>query len=234
MAFSQTTIQEARATRDGADTVVSWTSSSADGTVFQVYVDGDLAWHGTERRAVLVLTGQHRFDVGTVAAGEGSTSFASTLPAMDQPKRRVNLTWEGGSYLATNLPMAGFHVYASSAPGGSIDYSTIIGTVPVSVQGVDQGGFGEGGFGEGGFGSGNAYYTWTSDPLCPGVWQFGVKAFDEAGNESTTVTSSKTLTGPPGPPARNAAGKRMTYDTFHIATGHAYATLHWLAPASCS
>lgn len=234
MAFSQATILDATATHDGAEVRVSWTTSSPAGTVFQVYVDRALAWSGMKTSTILLLTGTHRLDVGTVAAGENLVDFAASLPSLPATGDTVELTWDGGSWERTELDVAGFHVYSAAAAGGAIDYATIRATVALATQGVEQGGWGQGGWGGGGWGIGQSSYAWTSGHLCPGVWAFGVKAFDVAGNESTAVTTSATLATAPPPPAANPAGQRLTYNNFHLATGHAYATLNWLASPACT
>lgn len=55
------------------------------------------------------------------------------------------------------VPTLGYHVYASPAPGVPIDYGTVVATTAMT--------------------------TWTSFPLSPGTWKFGVRAFDSNGEE---------------------------------------------------
>jgi hypothetical protein len=83
MAFSQLTITDGPSlARSGRELAVAWSSSSPDGTVFQLYLNGRLAWHGTARRARLPWpAGDARVEVGTVAADEGATDFSGSLPA---------------------------------------------------------------------------------------------------------------------------------------------------------
>ncbi|WP_165072131.1 hypothetical protein [Paludisphaera rhizosphaerae] len=202
MAFSQSTVSNVRWSIDGGGLWVAWDSSSPAGTIYQVYLDGALAWSGTRTHCALAPPrGRVRVDVGTVAAGEGSTSFAGDLPA--RPARRVRLTWPGAD------GVAGYRVYQSPTAGAAV------GTTPVARLAAD-----------GGAGSS---YSWTSADLGRGDWSFAVTAVDQVGDESIAATASATIAGPPKPPARNAAGDRLTY-TYDPATG--VAALSWLPPES--
>jgi hypothetical protein len=247
MAFSQATIDEVTLAYDGDSIRVSWTSSSPAGTVFQVYADAALAWSGAGRTAVIQSptidvpglahqTAAVRIDVGTVGVGEDDEDFSADLPTVAGTVNRVNLSWTGGAFEVTDPdkpPLAGFRVYGPTAPGGAVSYATVLGTVAYAPGGISQGGWGQGGWGQGGWGAGVETFSWTTGPLCPGSWTFAVKPFDEAGNEGTAVTATQVVAAAPQPPARNAAGKRLTYSNFHITAGQAYADLHWIAPASC-
>jgi hypothetical protein len=229
MAFSQATITDARAARDGVDLVLTWTSSAPAGTLFQVYVSGGLAWHGTARSCVLPAPpagGSARIDVGAVAATEGLTDFSASLPAPAGGGDRVTLSWLGGSYLAADI--AGFRVYSGTVPGGAVSYAAPVATIAAYTQGVVSGGYGTGGYGTGRYGNSAGSYSWTSGPLAGGTWNFAVKPFDVVGNEGAAQATAAVVAAPPPPPAANAAGKRMTYtynSTTHVAT------LAWLAPA---
>ena len=231
MSFDQSTILEVVPKIEHGDRRISWTSSSPDGSIFQVYLDGVLAWTGTSRTCKVPKPGSGRsiqIDVGVVTPDARSRSFGRSLPRVSGTGRTVTLTWEGGTYLSPDDDdVAGFHVYRSTSAGGTVDYSTTYATVPAYIQGIVDDGFGEGGFGEGGFGRSATYYTWVDPAQLPnGVWSYGVKAFDAAGNESTVATYAATVTGPPSPPAANPAGVRLTY-TYNATTR--VATLSWLA-----
>ncbi len=234
MAFDQSVITDVTVTPDGGDFIVKWTTTAPAGTVYQVYVNHLLRWHGTATRTILTFVGDVTVAVGAVAAGEDLVDFSGSLAAVETPTKAIQLTWDGGEWEETTLDVAGFHVYKSLTPGSSISYVTPIATIPLSVQGTTVGGWGAGGWGAGGWGAGLASYSWTSDPLCPGSWSFGVKPFDIASNEGTAVETTSVVVGPPQPPARNAAGDRLTYANFHLSGGHAFATLHWLASPACS
>ena len=97
MAFSQATMTGEPSLRaSGLDLLVSWVSTSPPGTLFQLYLNAKLAWHGTDRSVLLPYpSGRTRIDVGTVAAGEGAVDFSASLPTT-YPPDRVNLTWTGG------------------------------------------------------------------------------------------------------------------------------------------
>lgn len=254
MPFSQTAIQDATATPQGTDTLIAWVSSAAAGTIYQVYVNLTLAWFGTVTRVVLPIASASRIDIGTVGPGEATTNFAGNFAAIPGSSTRVRVAWDGGAFEQTVLPVAGFHVYSSDAPGGSVDYTTPVATVYLSIQGVTldgwgmggwgQGGWGtagvsstgwgQGGWGAGGWGAGGGAYTWDSGPLCPGVWTFGIKPFDTAGNEGTAVAAAAAVTGAPQPPAPNALGQRLAYTSFHLSGGSAFATLTWNTSPACS
>lgn len=225
MAFDDTVISGISARPFDADLFLSWASSAPAGTTFQVYVDNLFTWHGTDLACVLPLpTARVRIDVGAVADGEATTDFSASLPAPAGTGSRARLTWTGGSYLDPDGDLLGFNVYGEATPGGGIAYGTALGFVAAYPGGVATDGFGLGGFGSGGFGSGAGAYSWTSDPLTSGTWNFGVKALGAAGNEGTAVTTSVAISVPPAPPAANANGKRLTY-TYLSGT----VTLNWLA-----
>lgn len=235
MAFSQATIEDVAVGRDVDDWRISWVdSTSPAGTVYQVYADLKLKWSGKAKSVVLPLAGFLRIDVGTVAPGEDTTDFSASLVAAPESASRVLLTWDGGDWESRALPIEGFHVYASSAPGAAVDYATILATIPEAVQGIQPGGWGAGGWGSGGWGAGLAAYSWTTGRLCPGDWSFAVVPFDTAGTEGDpSLEVTATVTAAPRAPAPNPAGRRLTYDSYHTAGGHAFATLHWLASPAC-
>jgi hypothetical protein len=227
MPFSQANFSATTATLHGADLIVAWVSTDPDGTLFQVYVNRVLAWHGTSRTCVLpapAAGSPTRIDVGAVGSSEGLIDLSASLPTPPGGGDRVKLAWVGGSYLGTDI--AGYHVYSGTAAGGAVSYATPIATIPAYIQGIATDGYGVGGYGQGGYGSAPSSYSWTSDPLVGGTWNFGVKPFDDAGNEGTPQTTSAVVAAPPNPPAANAAGKRLTYaynPTSHVVT------LSWLA-----
>lgn len=228
MAFDQTTITEVTHVRDGADLLISWSSTAPAGTQFQLYVARRLAWHGTQRSVSLPYpTNRDRtavpIDIGAVGDDEATTDFSASLPALPY-SNRARLTWYGGTYESETL--TGFHVYRGTVAGGAVSYATPIATVAAYPQGKVQDGAGIGPAGYGGAGEAAGVYTYDTDPLAPGVWHFGVKPFDAAGNEGTAEESTFTATGPPNPPTRDAAGRRLAYA---YDPGTRIATLSWLA-----
>lgn len=227
MAFSQTTITDVLAQPQDAELRISWRTSSPAGTVFQVYVEGQLVYHGTQTWCVIPMppAGATQINVGTVDAADELTDYASSLPATVADQAQV--AWCGGTYLDPDL--VGFYVYQSPSAGAAINTVTPIATVPAYAQGSITDGYGLGGYGYGGFGQAASSYTWISLHLAAGVWQFGVAAYDSAGNVGPISTVSLTIVAPPLPPGRNAAGQRLTY-TYNPSTR--IATLNWLPPAA--
>jgi hypothetical protein len=229
MAFSQASITSGPTfAARGPVLVVSWASSAPAGTAFQLYADKRLIWSGTQRSVSLPYpTGRTTYTVGTVAAGEGQTNFAASLPATPGGGDRARLSWYGGTFLDPdgNDGVQAFRVYGGLVPGGAVDYDNLLATVPAyTIEPTD--GFGRGAFGQGGFGRSAGEYSWTSDPLSGGTWNFAVRAVDKVGNETTLASSSVILTAPPMPPAADALGRRLTYS---YNAGTQIATLSWLA-----
>lgn len=225
MAFTPLSDSEIRIAPDGVELLVAWTSAAAEGTYFQVYVAGRLAWFGTARQTWLPypsgLGPAVTIVVGTVGAGEQTTDFSPSLTAAPD---RALVTWNGGLWEAPDI--AGFHVYMSPAAGLAASYTVPVANIPLSVAGQSTAGYGFGGFGEGGYGQAAGNYSWTSGHLSGGVWTFGVRPFDSVGNEGDTREGSVTIAAPPRPPALNSAGLRLTY-TYDQPTR--VVTLHWLA-----
>jgi hypothetical protein len=210
MAFSQSTITSVNPPAfRGSQVYISWTSSAAPGTWYQVYLDDVLAWYGQTTSVSLPVPTDPpvRIDIGTVGWGEEQTSFAGSLPAA--PLRQVELNWLGGTYEGTDL--AGFNVYGEAAPGAGINYSDIFATITAYAAGIYTDGYGMGGFGLGGFGESSSAYSWTSDTLTSGTWHWGVKPFDTAGNEGTAETASAVIAVPPLEPAPFSDGLTLHY-----------------------
>jgi hypothetical protein len=127
------------------------------------------------------------------------------------------------------MHIAGFHIYGEQFPGSGIDYATVLATVPAYIAGIITDGFGYGGFGQGGFGQAAGAYSWTSQPLSGGTWNWGVKPFDTAGNEGPAQTAAVTIAAPPVPPAPFTDMTRLQY-TYNNSTKQA--TLAWNASPS--
>ncbi len=205
----------------GSELLLSWTSSAAAGTVYQVYVDGRLSYAGLGTRCAVPLPpAVAHIDIGTVGPGERQVNFASSLPPRYQ--RHANLSWLGGTYLSANL--AGFNIYGESSPGAGINFSAAVAQVPAYTAGIVTDGFGSGGFGQGGFGQAAGWYSWSSPPLTGGTWHWAVQPFDAAGNEGPAQTIAVTIQAPPGPPAPFPNGQRLEY-VYHSSTRQA--VLSW-------
>lgn len=226
--FDTTTITEGPLFfRDGANLLVTWSSSSPEGTWFQVYVDQKLVWAGTQRHVVLPSPrGRAVVAVGTIPDGQEQDDFSADLPDPPGTGNRARLTWRGGAYLGATI--LGYRIYMSPSAGASVNTTTPAGFVAAYTPNVPTGGFGDGGFGDGGFGDGGASgtYSWISPVLGAGVWSFQVKSVDAAGNEGTAATSSRTIATPPRQPAAPTSGPRLAY-TYSAITNKA--TLTWLA-----
>lgn len=232
MAFSQATITAGPLfDRDsGAGLVVWWASSSPAGTMFQLYQDRHLVWHGTATIVTLPPASEKAdYAVGTVAPDEGDTDFSSSLPAQQGTGDRVELTWLGGLYLEPVGPgsgLSGFRIYSGTTPGGAVNYATPVDDISAYAPGLETDGFGMGGFGQAGFGSAGANYAWRSSRLANGTWHWGVKPYDKAGNEGTASEVAVVISVPPAPPAYNSVHLRLS-DTYNASTH--VATLTWLA-----
>ena len=206
----------------GTELLLSWVADAPAGLVFQVYLDGQLVWSGSGTSASIPLPAvAGRIDIGTVSAANQQVSFGSSLPAA--PLREAELTWTGGTYEAADI--GGFHVYGSDAPGGSVDYGSVLATVPAYTAGIVTDGYGYGGFGQGGFGEAAGSYSWTSGPKAGGSWAFGVKAFDTAGNEGTAATATVAIAAPPLEPGAFGTNLRLKYT--YVGPPTFEATLTW-------
>ncbi len=223
MGFSQSTITEVNPPLTwGSQISLSWASNSPVDTWYQVYLDRNLAWFGkrTSVRLPVPTSGPTRVDIGTVAAGEEQISFAPSLPSA--PARRVQLTWLGGTFLGTDV--AGFRVYGSDSRSGTVNYSVALADIVAYPAGILTDGYGLGRYGNGGYGQVAGTYTWLSDPLMSGSWNFAVAPYDAAGNLGTPATTSQWIAVPPLAPALRSNGTRCHYSY----TGNV-ATLNWNA-----
>lgn len=210
---------------DGPNLLVSWSSSSPAGTWFQVYLNRRRVWSGTSTFCTIPSPrGRSWVDIGTVDTGDELIDFADFLPAPPGTGNRVELTWRGGTYLGSTL--IGFNVYMGGSAGAAVDYTTLAEFIPAGVPNAATDGFGHGGFGQGSFGSSPASYGWTTPILGAGVWNFGIKSVDAAGNEGTAATVAKTVSTPPRQPAASSTGVRLSYT--YNATTHV-AALTWTA-----
>ena len=227
MSFSQDTIVEVQPPAwTGSAIHLEWTSTSPAGTVFQVYVDRGLAWHGTSRWVDLPMpTSRARIDVGTVDPSEATADFSGSLaPA---PANRALLSWLGGTYQDPDGgdDILGFRVYGEPTPGGGIDRVSPRTDIVAYPGGLVNDGFGLGGFGQGSFGRAASTYSWTSPALGAGTWSFAIVPYDHAGNEGTPTTASVTISAPPAAPPPDGEGDRLTYS--YDATSR-QVTLAWL------
>ena len=213
MSFSQNTITRVNPpVQHGTQLLLSWASSSPADALYQVYLDQQLVWSGVGHSCSIPLpTALSRIDIGTVTSADAQTNVRAVLaPA---PARRATLSWLGGTFEGADI--AGFHVYGESTPGGGLNDATALVSMPAYVAGIITDGFGYGGFGQGGFGQSAGSYSWTSQPLSGGTWNWGVKPFDSAGNEGPLETVAVTISAPPLPPAPfpNLTRLQYSYDS---------------------
>jgi hypothetical protein len=209
MSFSQSTITRVNPpVQSGTQLLLSWASSSPEGTLYQVYLDQRLVWSGVGLSCSIPLPSAiSRVDIGTVASAEAQAHLQAALPPA--PARQTTLSWLGGTFQGADI--AGFHIYGEVTPGGGIDYTTVLTTIPAYVAGIITDGFGYGGFGQGGFSQSAGVYSWTSQPLSGGVWNWAVKSFDNAGNEGSAQTVAVAITAPPLPPGPFPNMTRLQY-----------------------
>jgi hypothetical protein len=231
MPFDQSSITEVLPPVWDASTLqIEWISTAPLGTVFQVYINRVLTWHGTTRWVAITMPkSQVRIDIGAVLPSEATTDFSALLP--EAPSPYALLSWLGGSYLdpTGNDDVAGFRIYGASSPGGSIDMTAPLAEITAYPGGIITDGFGLGGFGKGGFGKAASNYSWTSGYLDCGVWSFAVVSVDAAGNAGAPAVTSVTISAPPRPPAAFADDSRLKY-TYSQTTQTV--TLYWQASPS--
>lgn len=228
MPFDQSQILSVSTKRRVSDLQITWLSSAAVGTWFQVYANRQLVDSTKSRRSVIPAPSvDTRIDIGTVATGEARTDFSASLPA--KPNTKALLEWTGGTFLDPLglRDVAGFFVYASATPAGfgsggfgmggfgqglpSVDYSEPLANIPAYTNGITTDGFGMGGFGMGGFGASSGSYSWESDPLVSGLWSFAVAAYDSGGNVGVIAADNLAIAAAPSPPAASQGGSRLTY-----------------------
>jgi hypothetical protein len=211
--FDQSSITEVKPpVWDGSALQLDWTSTAPVGTVFQVYVNRALVWHGTSHwLAIPMPTSQVWIDIGTVGPGEDTTDFSNQLPG--SARNLAQLTWFGGSYLDStgNDDVAGFWIYGEKIPGGGIDFTKTLAEICAYPGGIRTDGYGLGGYGQGGFGRAASSYQWTSSALKSGSWSFAVASYDAAGNAGTPLSTSIAIEAPPRSPAAYPDGSRLKY-----------------------
>jgi hypothetical protein len=193
---------------------VRWESIAQPGTWWQVYFDGVRVWSGqtTAVELPIPIAGVSRVDVGSVPDGYQNTSFAANLPPA--PLRRATLNWTGGTSLGADL--AGFYVYGSSSPNGSINYATPLATITAYPQSIVP--------------SGTLNYSWVSGSLISGLWQYAVIPFDAAGNQGAPSLVTVTIAVPPLAPAPSSSGTpRLQYS---YSQSSQVAVLNWLPSPS--
>ena len=190
--------------------LVKWSSkANLSDKFYQVYVNGQYA--GTtvdnQQRQMIVpiptsLESAVRIEVFAVEPEEADINFSNELilPPINSGRVRISLL------RSQKLPSdATAEVYFDNGTG-EIDYDKPLSDSPIRIWpawqdkagfgmsrfGVDDFGyesaaavgFGKGSFGHGQFGLDADTTEWISPPLVAGLYKFGVKIIDEAGNQS--------------------------------------------------
>lgn len=227
MAYSDTITDGPNCTLVGHDLQIRWSSSSPDGTTFQVYLDRRLAWNGKTRTARLpaISAGTPTLiEVVAVDPGEDTVNYADSFDAL--PGRAARVEWSGGRW--QSLSLLRFDIYLSPGPGQPVSYTNPVG-VAWAPHEVAQDGYGIGGYGLGGYGYAEVRYSWTSRPLAPGVWTVGIIARDATGIPGVAAEASVTLAGPPRAPAAVPGQPRLAIS---VNPATRVPTLTWAASPS--
>jgi len=209
--------------------LVRWRSSWSD-KFYQVYVNGQYAGAtvDSEQRQMIVQTRTSleapvRIELFAVEAEEADTDFSGEIDCSQGHSGRVRISLLRGQ----NLPMGGAAQIYFDNGTGQVDYGNALGYSPirlwpawqdkvglgmsrfgVSDFGLDCAaavGFGKGSFGNGQFGLDADTFEWVSEPMQAGVYKFGVKITDEAGNESKVSESEPVTVTPAARPAEQVS-----------------------------
>jgi len=197
--------------------LVSW-RSSWDDKFYQVYVNGQYAGTTVDRqqRQMIVpiptsFESAVRIEVFAVEAEDAGTDLNSELVSPSATNGRVQISL----LRSQNLPSdATAEIYFDNGTG-VIDYNQPMTDSPIRIWPAWQDkagfgmsrfgvgdfgyesaaavGFGKGSFGHGQFGLDADTIEWISPPLMAGVYKFGVKITDEAGNKSN-ASETETIT----------------------------------------
>ncbi len=206
--------------------LVKWQSSWSD-KFYQVYVNDQFAGAtvDSQQRQMMIqirssLQSPVRIEVFAVEADEANIDFSSSLDSSIGDSGRVAISMLRDQ----DLPAGAMIEVYSNNGSGDVDYNQPITDMPIEVWPCwqDKAGFGMGGFsdsdfgydsaaavgfgkgifGRGWFGSDADAVEWESEQLAAGVYKFGVKVIDEAGNvSSSTETSEITVIPAPSPAA---------------------------------
>lgn len=211
--------------------LVKWTDKTNQGNMFyQVYVNGQYAGstvEGQQRQMIVPIPSSFqsavRIEVFAVDA-----EYAH----IDLSKEHVNVPAMSGRITISLLRSQNLLIDATAEiyfdnGTGTIDYSQPLSDRPMRIWpawqdkagfgmsgfgGSDFGydsagavGFGKGSFGQGQFGLDADTIEWTSPPLTAGVYKFGVKITDGAGNESSASETEPIAVIPAARPAEQVS-----------------------------
>ena len=205
--------------------LVKWKSGLSD-KLYQIYVNGRLAGvtlDNRQRQMVVPIPSSFesavRIEVFAVEPEQADIDFSSELIQPATNSRRVKISLLRGQ----NLPIdATAEIYFDNGTG-EIDYDKPLSDSPIRIwptwqdkAGFAMGRFGVGdfgyesaaavGFGKGCFGHGQYgldadTIEWISPPLQAGVYKFGVKLIDKAGNQSSVSETEPITVMPAAKPA---------------------------------
>jgi len=205
--------------------LVKWKSSLGD-KFYQVYVNGRYAGTtlGADQRQMIVpmptsFETAVRIEVFAVEAADANVDFSSELGSSIGESGRVKI----GMLRAQSLPVGGkVQIYCDNGTG-EIDYDNAVNDAPIRIwpvwqdkdgfgmsrfgssdfgyDGVAAVGFGKGFFGRVLFGLDTDVFEWLSPSLDTGVYKFGVKVSNEAGNESSVSETGQIAVMPAARPA---------------------------------
>jgi hypothetical protein len=205
--------------------LVKWQSSWSD-KLYQVYVNGRYAGVTveTDQRQIVVpmptfFETAVRIEVFAVRAGDAHVDFSNELGSSIGESGGVRIRMLRGQV----LPAGGTIKIYSDNGVGEIDYDNAVNEGPIRVwsawqdksgfgmsrfgssdfgyDGAAAVGFGIGSFGGGLFGFDAGVFEWVSPPLSFGVYKFGIRVSDEAGNESTGSETGQIAVIPAARPA---------------------------------
>jgi hypothetical protein len=209
--------------------LVRWRSSWSN-KLYQVYVNGQYAGATTDsqqRQMVVQVPSSFetpvRIEVFAVEVGEANTDFSGEIGLSPSGTGRVRTSFLRGQ----NLPVGSTAQIYFDNGTGEIDYGNPLNCSPVRIWptwqdkagfgmsrfgasdfGYDSAaavGFGKGSFGEGWFGLDADTFEWVSRALQAGVYKFGVKITDEAGNESSGSETGQITVTPAARPAEQVS-----------------------------
>lgn len=209
--------------------LVKWRSRHSD-MFYQVYVNGEFAGvtDDCQQRQMLVqiptsFESPVRIEVFAVQAKDAHIDFSDELDVSAANGGRVRITL----LRSQNLPIgATAYIYFDNGTG-QIDYEKPLNHSPIKIwpawqdkagfgmsrfgvsdfgfDGAAAVGFGKGSFGHGQFGMDADTLQWTSSPMPAGVYKFGVKIIDEAGNESSSSETELVTVTPAAKPAERVS-----------------------------
>ena len=206
-------------------TLVKWKSGLSD-KLYQIYVNGQFAGatlDSRQRQMVVAIPTSFesaiRIEVFAVEPEQADIDFSSELIRSTTDSGRVRITMLRNQ----NLPIdATAEIYSDNGTG-EIDYDKPLNDSPIRIWPTWQDkagfamsrfgigdfgyesaaavGFAKGCFGHGHFGLDADTIEWISPPLQTGVYKFGVKLIDKAGNQSSVNQTEPITVTPAAKPA---------------------------------